>query len=384
VPGIVGGVIGAVLAVFGAPLVQGPPPLAPEPAARLATVESDSSAQAERLAAIDEQVAGLQTTFQEQLEPTVQSAVEAAVAEVPSRDGVAIAALGERLARATSEMAALQTALDALDSRVTAESGRLDAAHAELRTALESRIDAEAARIDETRESASGAVAEAREAASGALAEARSAIGEEIGQLRGTLESAQGEIASIQGTLESVQQARGRAAAAALLARDIDRSIDSGAAFEEPLERLIAMSGDDPELETSLTTLRPYAAAGVPTVATLRADLAALAESSPPTVAGSEWLGQTVENITGLVTVRDKDSDAEVATGRLADADQALRDGDVEAAIAIVEEVAAMPEGIDPAAAEAWLADARAQVTAVAAQQQLDAHIRELLTATVN
>jgi hypothetical protein len=402
VPGIVGGVIGAVLAVFGAPLVQGPPPLAPEPAARLASVESESSAQADRLAELGEEVGSLQTTIGEELEPTVRSAVEAAVAEVPSRDGEAIAALGERLDGVAAEMASLQTSLEELDSRLSAESERLDAARAELRTALESRIDAEASRIDEVREAASAELAEARTAlesridaeaaridearaaASDEAAEARTAIGEEIGTLRGTLEGAQSEIAAVQGTIESMQQARGRAAAAALLARDIDRSIDSGAAFEEPLERLITMSGDDPELETSLTTLRPYAASGVPTVGQLRADLAALAETSAPAVAGYEWLGQTVENITGLVTVRDKDSEADVATGRLAEADQALRDGDLETAISTVEAVAAMPEGIDPAAAEAWLADARARVTAVAAQQQLDAHIRELLTATVN
>jgi hypothetical protein len=82
--------------------------------------------------------------------------------------------------------------------------------------------------------------------------------------------------------------------------------------------------------------------------------------------------------------VRDKGGDIDVATGRLAAADQALREGDLATAIAAVEEVAAMDGGIDPAAAEPWLVDARARLAAVEAQSQLDAHIRELLTATVN
>ena len=74
----------------------------------------------------------------------------------------------------------------------------------------------------------------------------------------------------------------------------------------------------------------------------------------------------------------------DVATGDLVAADEALRDGDLAGAIATVEEAAAVEGGIDPAAAEAWLDDARARQTAVSAQAQLDAHIRELLTATVN
>lgn len=123
----------------------------------------------------------------------------------------------------------------------------------------------------------------------------------------------------------------------------------------------------------------------MPTLAALRQGLVAL-EASEPTapVAGSQWLGRTVENLSGLVQVRERDGERDVASGRLAAADAALREGNVEQAISIVEELAAMPDAVDQAQAEAWLADARARASSSAAQAALDAHIRELLTATVN
>jgi hypothetical protein len=102
-------------------------------------------------------------------------------------------------------------------------------------------------------------------------------------------------------------------------------------------------------------------------------------------VAGSEWLGQTVENITGLVTgAQTRTTRPTLPPGRLGEADAALREGDIEAAIARVEAVAALPDGVDPAAAESWLTDAGRGSPRSTAQAQLDAHIRELLTATVN
>jgi hypothetical protein len=260
-------------------------------------------------------------------------------------------------------LGALQTTLDALDGRIAAEAARVEMLTADTATQVES----------------------ARAAASAEVEETQAALKGEIADVRSVLRTALDELGDVKGALDTMQQVQSRAAAAALLAREIDQSIASGAPFEEPLERLIAMTDDDSELDPALSTLRPYAAEGVPTIGQLRTDLATLAETRPtPTVAGYEWLGQTVENISGLVTVRDKDSEAEIATGRLAEADQALRDGDVETAIARVEEVAAQPDGVDPELAERWLTDARARVTAVTAQARLDAHIRELLTATVN
>jgi hypothetical protein len=386
VAGIIGGVVGAGLAVFAAPLIQGPPPLGPEPEARLVTVEGRATTQAERLEAIGDQLEQLQG-LADTLEPTVRDAVVAAIADVPTRDAATMAALDQRVEALAGEvtvvaeaaaaaidlvplleeqrerLGALQTTLDALDGRIAAEASRVEMLTADTATQVEA----------------------ARAAASAEVEETQAALKGEIADVRSVLRTALDELGDVKGALDTMQQVQSRAAAAAMLAREIDQSIASGAPFEEPLERLIAMTDDDSELDPALSTLRPYAAEGVPTIGQLRTDLATLAETRPtPTVAGYEWLGQTVENISGLVTVRDKDSEAEIATGRLAEADQALRDGDVETAIARVEEVAAQPDGVDPELAERWLTDARARVTAVTAQARLDAHIRELLTATVN
>lgn len=424
--GLVGGVIGAVLAVFGAPLVQGPPPLSPEAQSRVASLESDSAAMAQRLAAVEsdveplaERVAGLETLADE-LEPTVRAAVEAAVAEVPTRDREALDAVAgevEALARATEalqtaaaeavdplpmiegqaeRLQAIESSLEGLAGSLDEASERLEAASDEAVGGLEGRLATEAERID-----ALGAdleaeietlareldrmVGELREAASGELVAAQAALGSEVEALRDALAATEAELAAVQGEVEGLQQARSRAAAAALLVRDIDRSLDRGTPFAEPLELLIPMAAGDPTLEATLAELRPHAETGVPTLQELREDLAALAETGGPAeVAGSEFLGQTVENLRGLVQVRSADDETDVATGQLAEADAALRRGDIASAIDHVETVAGMPGAVDEAAAEAWLADARARLTAVEAQAQLDSHIRELLTATVN
>ena len=399
-----GGVVGAALAAFGAPLLQGPPDLSPEAQSRVASIENDSSAIAERLATLEgdltplaERVAGLES-FTDEIEPTVRAAVEAAVAEVPSQDGAAIAALAEEvqgLAATTDQLQA--TAAEAVDPLplIEAQGERLDGIDTSL-AGLDGRLGEEAERIDTLSGSLEQQVAAlnedvasrldaAREAASGEVGEAQAAVTGEIEALREALASTEAELAAVQSDVEALQQARSQAAVAALLVRDIDRSIENGAPFAEPLDRLIPMASDDATLETTLTELRPYAEAGVPTVQALREGLVELAETRPTAdVAGSEWLGKTVENITGLVQVRSKEDEADVATGRLGDADAALQQGDIQAAIGHVEAVAALPDGVDDAAAEDWLADARARLAAVDAQAQLDAHIRELLTATVN
>jgi hypothetical protein len=317
---------------------------------------------------------------------------------VPSRAGPAIAALGERLdsvaaeVQSLSEAAAaavdpapilseqgerlqtLDTTVTSLGERIAAEAARLEAERAQAVTDLQERLGQAATRLDEV-----------RAAASTEVADASAAMSSEIEAVRGTIESANAEIAALKAEIEAMRQAESRAAAAALLVRDIDRSIETGAPFAEPLERLGEMAAGDAALEQTVAALQPFAADGVPRLDELRESLAALADTEPtPEVAGYEWLGKTVENITALVDVRDKGGDIDVATGRLAAADQALREGDLATAIATVEEVAAMDGGIDPAAAEPWLVDARARLAAVEAQSQLDAHIRELLTATVN
>jgi DNA repair exonuclease SbcCD ATPase subunit len=375
-------VVGAALAVFGGPMLMGPPPLAPEPASRLASVE----------ASVDD-LQALSST----LEPTVQSAVEAAVAEVPSTDGAAIAAVEEELEAVTSAVATLTAAAAEFDpAPVLAEqSDRL----AEVGTTLDdlqAQLASEAERLDEARAAAVATLEEqlagqaelienARAAASTEVAEAKTALTAELDTMRGTIQSATDTVASLQEQVDALASAEQRAAAAALLARDIDRSMADGSPFVEPLDRLTEMATGNAELDATLSELRPFAESGVPTVQALRQSLEALAETDvTEAIAGYEWLGKTVDNLTDLVAVRATDSDVDVATGDLVAADEALREGDLARAIATVEEAAAIEGGIDPASAEAWLADARARQTAVSAQAQLDTHIRELLTATVN
>lgn len=426
VAGIVGGVIGAVLAIFGAPYVQGPPPLAPEPAARLQSVEGETAAVGERLGAVEgelgttvETVAGLQS-LQESLEPTVRQAVADAVAEIPSQDAAAIdamqqeidglagevealrqvaetaAALAPQLEAQAQRLEALQATLSGLDNRLTVETQRQDSARAEAvsgleqqlaeaRSGLEQQLAETASGLESRLEEAAADRTAMQEAAGDQLAQARTALSGDIEAVGTSLAGTAEELADVRAIVEELRQTRARAAAAALLVRDIDQSIDKGTAFAEPLDRLAAMGAGDAALEETVASLEPYAEAGVPTIAELREGLVSLEATEPtPPVAGSEWLGRTVGNITDLVQVRERGSERDVASGRLAEADAALREGDVDRAIGIVEDLAATPDAVDPTAAEDWLADTRARATAITAQAALDAHIRELLTATVN
>ena len=379
--GVVGGVVGAALAVFGAPLVQGPPPLGPEAQSRIAEIERDSSAIAERVAALQ--------SLADDLEPAVRAAVEEAIVEVPSRDGAAIAAVA-------AEVEALTATTGALETRLTETAEELAAARDEAVSGLDERLTAAAARLDtieseverqlgETGTEVGEMLRETREAASAEVGAVQAALADELEALRGQLTAAEAELAAVQGEVLAFKQARSRAAAAALLVRDIDRSIDNGAPFAEPLGYLMPMAADDATLTTTLEGLLPYAESGVPTMQALRDDLLALAATEAPAeVAGSEFLGQAVQNLYGLVQVRSKEDEADVALGLLGDADTALRAGDIATAIEQVEAAVATPDGVDPDLAADWLADARARLTAVDAQVQLDAHIRELLTATVN
>ena len=378
VAGLVGGVVGAALATFGGPMLMGPPPLAPESASRLASVE----------ASVDD----LQT-LSSTLEPTVQSAVEAAVAEVPSSDGAAIAAVAEQLETVSGEVTTLTAAAAAFDP---AEQGEQLASLGTTLTELQAQLTSEAQRLDDARAAAVATLEEqlagqaeqtanVGAAASAEIADAKAALTAELETVRGTIQSATDTVAAMQSQVDALAGAEKRAAAAALLARDIDRSIADGSPFAEPLGRLVEMSAGDTELDQTLSELQPFAESGVPTVQALRQSLEAVAETdTTEDIAGYEWLGQTVDNLTDLVAVRAKDTGTDVATGDLLAADEALSAGDLARAIATVEEAAAIEGGIDPAAAEAWLVDAKARQTAVTAQSQLDTHIRELLTATVN
>ncbi|MEZ5866452.1 MAG: hypothetical protein R3D25_21150, partial [Geminicoccaceae bacterium] len=237
------------------------------------------------------------------------------------------------------------------------------------------------ASIDQT----AAAVETARQAAKDELEATRATLAEGIAAFETDLESVRGDIASLGTTVSDMQLARNRAAAAALLVRDIDQSITAGEAFADPLDRLQAMGTGDAKLEATLASLAPAAASGVPTIDELRQGLVALeARETPAPIGGSEWLGRTVGNITGLVEVRDRDTDGTAATGLLGEADAALRQGDLDTAMSRVEATRDMPDGPDPAAIDAWLEQARARATAVAALAELDSQIRDLLTATVN
>lgn len=143
--------------------------------------------------------------------------------------------------------------------------------------------------------------------------------------------------------------------------------------FEAALEAVAAIAGDDAGLAEALAPLAARAATGVATVAALRADFADVALDVARTTdgpGGRSWVDRTIDRLAQLVTVRRVgDVAGDTAEAIVARAEQRLAAGDLAAAVGEVQRL----EGPAAEAAAAWLADARARLTAERALAVLDA-----------
>jgi hypothetical protein len=280
----------------------------------------------------------------------------------------AISGLQSELGQVTAAISQLQNSLSDLQSAAEANRQNLDRMAEgieDLRATVDVPTDAAAVRE---------LVGELRDAI-GSLAERVTGLEREgdLDQLTGGIARLQEEISELRqqaaGRIEQVESATalGRAYAA-LTAR-----IAAGAPFAEELEAVTAELPSAPGLET----LRPLAGAGVATMSDLRARLAAIsadvAREVPDEPEDADGLWQTMrQRLEGMVTVRRADEADWPAV--LERADEALQRGDIEAAIAQVEQVSdAAPDEI-----AAWLVDAQARRDAEAALDELsDAVLRQ-------
>ena len=243
-------------------------------------------------------------------------------------------------------------ALGALDARLdvleTGSRGAINAGAAVI--ALEQRV--RALEDDPTREP---------------LGQALAAWGEQRAALEAALAEVSTRLARFEAEATQQAAADGRLVTLVLATGELTAALGSSRPFVPALDALRGIAGEDPEIESALVRLTPFAATGVPTLDGLSARFPEAANAivrTTPATEDSDWIDETVTKLSQLVTIRRTGGaiDAESLDGRLVEAETALNAGDLGRAIAIVG--ALMPAGAEAGIAKPWLRDARARAEA--------------------
>ena len=323
-----------------------PEPATPEPAAPAVDAPSPSlaaddppatpaiaSARAEEPAAPDNTAASEAIT--ETLPDTVPAAPTPAQADLGA-DTPGVEALG------VETLGVLSARLEALEAR---SDGAIGAGAAVI--ALEQRI--RALEDDPTREP---------------LGEALAAWGEQRAVLEAALAQVSARLARFEEEAAHQAAADGRLVTLVLATGELTAALGSSRPFTPALDAIRGIAGENPEIEGALARLAPFAATGVPTLDGLSARFPQAANAIVRGTAATEeegWIDETVTRLSQLVTIRRTGGAIDPASleGRLVEAEAALKAGDVEQAIFIVEPL--MGDDAEAGSAGSWLRDARAR-----------------------
>jgi hypothetical protein len=372
--GAIGGAVAAILITFllnAAGWLDRPDPLIAERVATLEGVAPELRGEAgrlkQRLAAVEQRPIP---------EPDL----------TPLRDDAAalrneVAALREALA---NQQAGLETARGSLDQGLR-ELRETTGGLALSLSGQRARIEALAAERPDLQPLTEGlaAVQAAAKAWDGRLAELTQRVEpltEGLAAAQAAAEAQEGRLAeltkrveALESTLVATRVDTAETTGLALALVELDRAFDAGEPLASALEPFVPLARD-PAVAAPLELLQPLRAEGAPTVADLQARLAELrprvAEATGQPGA-ADWLGQTAQNLAGLVDLRRVDADAAAATGRLDEAQRALERGEVDAA---VEALRPLAENGNAAAAD-WLAEARRRLDGEAGVERLRAYL---------
>ena len=199
------------------------------------------------------------------------------------------------------------------------------------------------------------------------LGQALAAWGEQRAALEAALAEVSARLARFEAEATQQAAADGRLVTLVLATGELSAALGSSRPFAPALDALRGIAGEDPEIESALVRLTPFAATGVPTLDGLSARFPEAANAivrTTPAIEDSDWIDETVTKLSQLVTIRRTGGaiDAESLDGRLVEAETALNAGDLGRAIAIVG--ALMPAGAEAGIAKPWLRDARARAEA--------------------
>ncbi|MSP43166.1 MAG: hypothetical protein EXR08_07350 [Alphaproteobacteria bacterium] len=183
--------------------------------------------------------------------------------------------------------------------------------------------------------------------------------------------------------LEAVQAAQslgaeGNRISMALSLRELERALNGSGPYAVELETLVKVL--DMPSDPAITSLRRYAAAGVPARPQLlaRFDTAAAAIVRADAASGSVpgWAGRAYGFVTSLVMIRPLgEREGADAPSRVARAQLRMEEGDLDAALRELSEL----EAAAAQAAEPWLKDARARQETERALAQLNAALTQQL-----
>ena len=196
------------------------------------------------------------------------------------------------------------------------------------------------------------------------LGEALAAWGEQRAALEAALAQVSARLARFEEEAAHQAAADGRLVTLVLATGELTAALGSSRPFVTALDSIRGIAGEDPEIEGALARLAPFAAIGVPTLGGLSARFPQAANAIVRgTVATDEegWIDETVTRLSQLVTIRRTGGAIDPASleGRLVEAEAALKAGDLERAIAIVEPL--MGDDAEAGRAGPWLRDARAR-----------------------
>ncbi|MEK9753884.1 MAG: hypothetical protein VW338_11850 [Rhodospirillaceae bacterium] len=196
-------------------------------------------------------------------------------------------------------------------------------------------------------------------------------------------------IAGVEKRLEEIERRAtkggvGAAKAALVLAvGQLRDAVQLGGGFERELQAVKGMAAGDAGIDAALLPLATYAKTGVPTLAMLRDDFAAMAGTvvSRAGTGGGGWLEGMVRRLGTLVRVRRIDgAGADSVEGLVARAEKQLAAGDLAGAIAALEGVQALsPDAAK--AAQPWLGRAKMRAGAERTLAALHIHAVSLLDA---
>ena len=225
----------------------------------------------------------------------------------------------------------------------------------------------------------------AAEARSRELAERLSKLEKE----QATLVPAEGAIAGVEKRLDEIEKraAKGGAgaqrAALVLAVGQLRDAVQQGAAFEREFEAVRGMAAGDAGVNAALLPLANFAKTGVPTLAMLRDDFAAMAGTvvARANSAGGNWFEGLAKRLGTLVRVRRTDgADAGSVEGLVARAEKQLATGDLAGAIGALEKIKPLSAEASKAA-QPWLVRAKMRAGAERALAALHIHAVSLLDA---
>ena len=324
--------------------------------------------------------------------------------------------LDQRIGSLDSQISTLRTGSGGLDQRLTALEQRplpaqpdlapLEQSAVELRKDLTAQGDELAALRDGLAKQADGAemarasldqsVRELRETMSGislSLGEQRSRIDTLASQrpdlqpltagiqdARSVLAAQEGRladlaarVATLEGTLAGARAAAADTARLALAMVELDRALTAGEPLAAALDPFASLASD-PGVAGPLAQLRPLRSDGAPTIAQLQASLAGLRPRITEAVryeGTSGWLDRTAQNLAGLVDLHRREGGEPGAVAELDEAELALAQGDVDAAVRAMRPLA----DAGNAGAVEWIAQARRRLDGLAAMDRLRSYL---------